>query len=137
MNRDDRVKLLAESLRAEASKAKEEQDQAAQVARVTELITAKLAGKNAETSKPMSCPSCGEPLPENWRTDDITSDSDSNDDPDNKPDGEDEDDDDDDDKDFDDRASRAAALKAKYANRKLSLVDRILVKRGIDPFTED
>jgi hypothetical protein len=129
MNRDDRVKLLAESLRAEASKAKEEQDQAAQVARVTALVTAKLAEKKAETSQRLSCPHCNEPLPESWRTDDITSD---NDDPDNKPDGE-----DDDDQDFDDRADKATALKAKYADRKLTVVDRILVNRGIDPFTED
>jgi hypothetical protein len=96
MNRDDRVKLLAESLRAEASKAKEEQDQAAQVARVTELVTAQLAGKKAETSKPMSCPHCGEPLPESWRPSEITSDGDSNDDPDNGDDDVNEQDDEDD-----------------------------------------
>jgi DNA-binding transcriptional MocR family regulator len=89
MNRDDRVTLLPESLRAEASKAKEEQDQAAQIAWVTALVTAKLAEKKAETSEPMSCLHCGEPLPESWRPSEITSDSDSNDDPDN---GDDDDD---------------------------------------------
>jgi hypothetical protein len=92
VNRQDRAELLAESLRAAAIKAKEEQDQAAQIARVTALVTAKLAEKKSKTSKPMSCPHCGELLPESWRPSEITSDSDSNDDPDNGDDDNDEDD---------------------------------------------
>jgi hypothetical protein len=86
----DRKALLASALREAAIKAQEEQDQAAQIARVTALVTAKLAEKKAETSQRLSCPHCNEPLHESWRTDDVTSDSDSNDDPDN---GDDEDDD--------------------------------------------
>jgi hypothetical protein len=82
----DRKELLASALREAAIKAQEEQDQAAQIARVTALVTAKLAEKKAETAKPMSCPHCGEPLPESWRPSEITSDSDSNDDPDNSDD---------------------------------------------------
>jgi hypothetical protein len=71
----------------------------------------------------MSCPHCGEPLPESWRTDPATSGT-SEDDEDNEPDD-------------DDRADKAAALKAKYVNRKVTVVDRILVNRGIDPFTDN
>ena len=126
MNADERKKLLAQSLREAAKQAEQERVDKATVTRITAAVTAKL-GLKAETSKPMSCPHCGEPLPESWRTDPTTSGT-SEDDEDNEP---------DDDDDDDDRASRAAALKAKYANRKLSLVDRILIKRGIDPFTED
>ena len=114
MNRDERLNLLVESLNEAAIKVKEEQDQAAQIARVTALVAAKLAEKKAETSKPMSCPHCGEPLPESWRTDDVTSDSDSNDDPDN---GDDDDD--------------------NYDNRKLTPLQRALKSKGIDPFAED
>jgi hypothetical protein len=124
MNADERKKLLAESLREAAKQGEQER---ATVARITAAVTAKL-GLKAETSKPMSCPACGEPLPESWRTDPTTSGT-SEDDEDNEP--------DDDDDDDDDRADKATALKAKYANRKLTVVDRILVNRGIDPFTED
>jgi hypothetical protein len=95
VNKEERTNLLADSLRSAAIKAQEEQDQAAQIARVTALVTAKLAEKKAETSKPMSCPHCGEPLPESWRPSEITSDSGSNDDPDND-DGDDDYDEDDD-----------------------------------------
>jgi hypothetical protein len=129
MNADERKKLLAESLREAAKQGEQERVNKATVARITAAVTAKL-GLTAETSKPMSCPHCGEPLPESWRTDPTTSGT-SEDDEDN------ESDDDDDDDDDDDRADKAAALKAKYANRKLTVVDRILVNRGIDPFTED
>jgi hypothetical protein len=92
----DRKEFLASALREAAIKAKEEQDQAAQIARVTALVTAKLAEKKAETSQRLSCPHCNQPLPESWRTDDVTSDSDSNDDPDNGDDDVNEQDDEDD-----------------------------------------
>jgi hypothetical protein len=75
------------------------------------------AVKRAETSKPMSCPHCGEPLPAGWRTDNMTSETQEND-PDNDGDA-------------------AKALQARYAGRQLSVVDRILLNRGIDPFEED
>jgi hypothetical protein len=45
------------------------------------------AAKKAETSQPLKCPSCGELLPEGWRTDDVTGESDQNDDEDNEGDG--------------------------------------------------
>jgi hypothetical protein len=116
VNREERANLLAESLRAAAIKAQEEQDQAAQIARVTALVTAKLAEKKAETSKPMSCPHCNEPLPESWRTDEVTSDSDSNDDPDNGDD--DDEDDDDDDRELDAKGkSRVVAELLKHKRR--------------------
>jgi hypothetical protein len=109
----EKKKLLAKSLREAAKQAEQERVDKAAVARITAAVTAKL-GLKAETSKPMSCPHCGEPLPESWRTDPTTSGT-SEDDEDNEP-------DDDDDDDDDDRTDKAAALKAKYANRKLPLV---------------
>ena len=73
---------LADLLKAAVQKANQEQADAKQVERITALVMAQLA-KRAKRSKPMSCPNCGEPLPESWRTDDVTSDGDSNDDEDN------------------------------------------------------
>jgi hypothetical protein len=75
------------------------------------------AQRRSETSQPLSCPHCGAVLPEGWRTDDVTSETKEND-PDNDGDA-------------------AKALKVKYADRQLSVVDRILLNRGIDPFEED
>lgn len=42
------------------------------------------AAKRAETSQSLACPHCGEPLPEGWRTDDVTGVSDDNQDEDNE-----------------------------------------------------
>jgi hypothetical protein len=89
MNADERKKLLVESLREAAKQGEQERIDKATVARITAAVTAKL-GLKAETSKPMSCPRCGEPLPESWRPNEITSDSDTSDDADN--DGDDDDD---------------------------------------------
>jgi hypothetical protein len=80
-NRPSLAQLLAEA----THKANQERVDKQQVERITALVKAQLA-KRAETSKPMSCPHCGEPLPESWRTDDVTDNSDSNDDPDNEQD---------------------------------------------------
>jgi hypothetical protein len=44
------------------------------------------AAHRAETSKSLKCPACGELLPEGWRTDDVTGDTDNNDE-DNQGDG--------------------------------------------------
>ena len=84
MNRDGRVKLLAESLRAEAIKAKEEQDQAAQIARVTALakpeIEKLLTQHKAESGREVTCPHCNEKFTVGYRTDDVTSDTQNDDD---------------------------------------------------------
>jgi hypothetical protein len=126
-NRPSLAHLLAES----THKANQERVDKQQVERITAAVRAQLAHNHkAETSKSLACPSCGAPLPESWRTDDVTSGTDEDDDV-NVQDDDDEDDDD------DDRADKATALKAKYANRNLTVVDRILINRGFDPFTED
>jgi hypothetical protein len=81
-NRPNLAALLAESAR----KMKKQDSFDAQVKRITEAVKSKLAGdaaKKAETSRSLACPSCGAPLPESWRTDDVTSDDSSNDDEDN------------------------------------------------------
>ena len=75
MRRPNLAQLLVESSR----KAQEVLAHNRQVERITAAVKAQLA-KRAETSKPMSCPHCGEPLPESWRTDDVTGDSTDNDD---------------------------------------------------------
>jgi uncharacterized metal-binding protein YceD (DUF177 family) len=111
MDRDQRLKLLSESLREANRKAQEERDYQAYVARVAKIarpeIDKLLAQYQAETSKPMSCPRCGEPLPESWRTDKTTSSVD-NDDEDNV--------DDDDDRELDAKAK--SRLVAEIAARK-------------------
>jgi hypothetical protein len=92
-NRPNLGELLAESAR----KMKEQDSFDAQVKRITEAVKAKLAedaAKKAETSKTLACPSCGAPLPESWRTDDVSSVSDDNEDDANEQDDNDNDDDD-------------------------------------------
>jgi hypothetical protein len=81
--------------------------------------------KHAETNKSYSCPSCGFVL-EGWRPNEETSgtDDDDEDDVGDRPDMPDE---------FD---NKVKALKAKYASRKLSVVDNILINRGFDPFED-
>jgi hypothetical protein len=94
-NRPNLAGLLAESAR----KMKEQDSFDAQVRRITAAVQAKLAedaAKKAETSKSLACPSCGAPLPESWRTDDVSSVSDDNEDDVNE-----QDDDDDDDRELD------------------------------------
>jgi hypothetical protein len=92
-NRPNLAQLLIESAR----KAEQERDLNNQVARIAAIVTPKIiAAEKAETSKPMSCPHCGEPLPESWRTDDVTGVSDDNDDDVNEQDDTDHDDDDND-----------------------------------------
>ena len=103
MNRDQRIKFLSQSLSEAARKTTEEDELEAQIARVTAIVTAEL-GKKAETSQSLAYPHCGEPLPEGWRTDPITSDSDSEDDEDND---DSDDDDDDDDGDYDNKQARS------------------------------
>jgi len=93
MNREERAKLLADSLREAAIKAQEEQDLQRQIARVTAIVNAELA--KAETLQSMVCPHCGGVL-EGWKPDDETS-STQNDDDVNEQDDVDIDGDDDDD----------------------------------------
>jgi hypothetical protein len=83
------------------------------------------AAKKAETNKSYSCPGCGMVL-EGWRPSEETSGTDNDDDGNvgDRPDMPEE---------FDDKAK---ALKAKYAGRKLSVVDNILITRGIDPLED-
>src|SRR5580700_7983462 len=98
MNKPNQAKLLAHALIEANRKAQEELAHNKQVERITAAVQAKLAedaAKKSETSEPMSCPHCGEPLPESWRTDDVTGVSDDNDNEDNEGDGADDDDDDD------------------------------------------
>jgi hypothetical protein len=94
---------LAELLRESARNVEEERDFNNHVARVAAIVKPQIdqiiAAEKAETSKPMSCPHCGEPLPESWRTDDVTSVSDDNDDDVNE-----QDDDTDDDRELDAKA---------------------------------
>ena len=112
MNRTNRAKILAESFIEATRKAEEEREFNAQAARVAEIakpeIEKILAQHKAETSQELACPHCGKPLPESWRTDDVTSVSDDNDDDVNEQD--DDDDDDDDDRELDAKAkSRVVA----------------------------
>jgi hypothetical protein len=100
MNAEERKKFLSQSLAEAARKTAEEDELKAQIARVTAIVNASL-GKKAETSQSLACPHCGEPLPEDWRTDPITSDSDTEDDEDNDDSGDDEDD-----GDYDNRQAR-------------------------------
>jgi hypothetical protein len=96
---------LAELLIESSRKAQEERDFNAHVARVAAIakpdIEKILAQHKAETSQSLACPSCGAPLPEGWRADDVTSESDDNQDEDNE---QDDDDDDDDDRELDAKA---------------------------------
>ena len=124
MNRQDRVKLLAESVREEVRKAEEERvrkaeeerDFNAQVARVAAIakpeIEKILAQYKAETSQPMKCPNCGELLPDSWRpseeTSGINEDDDVNEDDDT--------DDDDDDREL--HANAKSRIVAELLNRK-------------------
>lgn len=103
MSRPNLAQLLTEATR----KAEEERDFNNQIARVTAIVKQKI---EAETSKPMSCPNCGEPLPESWRPSESTS-------------GTDNDDVDDNDTEYDDR--------------KLTPLQRALKSKGLNPFAED
>jgi hypothetical protein len=109
MNSEDRKKLLAESLRNAARKAEQERIDNETAARLTKAVQAELSRLLAETSKSLSCPSCGATLPESYKTDPSTSATD--------------DDDEDDDTDYEDR--------------KLAPLQRALKDKGIDPFAED
>jgi hypothetical protein len=101
MSRPNLAQLTIES----AKKAEEERTLNNQVARIAAIVTPKIiAAKKAETSKPMSCPHCGELLPDSWRTDDVKSDTENDDDPDNEQEDDDDDDDDDDDRELDAKA---------------------------------
>src|SRR5260370_1753335 len=80
-NRHTRSKLLADALIEANRNGQEELAHNKQVERITAAVKAKLAedaAKKAETSKRLSCPHCNEPLPEGWRTDDVTGVSDDN-----------------------------------------------------------
>jgi hypothetical protein len=93
---------------------------------VTATVKAKLAQHLAETSSQrMVCPSCGEPLPDSWRTDDVTSVSDDNDDDVNERDDDTDDDSEDDDEinEYDNRSTRLAKLARSLvaaANRRIT-----------------
>jgi hypothetical protein len=58
VNAEERKTLLAESLRAAAIKAQEEDNRKAQIARVTALVTEKLKHVHASDDD-LVCPSCG------------------------------------------------------------------------------
>jgi hypothetical protein len=97
--------------------------------------SAKAHQKRASDDDQLVCPSCGYRGPESefepdddsdsdgFRTDDVTGES-GQDDPDNEG----------------NRPAtydnKVAALKAKFAGHDLTVVDRILVNRGIDPFED-
>jgi hypothetical protein len=85
---------------------------------LAQLLAESARKHHAAESKQSKCPSCGAVLPESFRTDDVTSETGQKD-PDNVGD-----------------RPEVTPLKAKYANRHLSVVDRILVNRGIDPFED-
>jgi hypothetical protein len=87
-------------------------------------LLAESARKAAAESKQSKCPSCGALLPESFRTDDVTSETGNKDDQ-NEQDNVGT---------WDNKAVKA--LKAKYANRQLTVVDRILINRGFDPFED-
>jgi hypothetical protein len=86
---------------------------------LAQLLAESARKHHAAESKQSKCPSCGALLPESFRTNDVTSETGQKD-PDNVGD-----------------RLEVTALKAKYASRHLSVVDRILINRGVDPFTED
>src|SRR5260370_38263742 len=93
MSTPNRSKLLADALIEANRKAQEELAHKLKVEHITAAVKAKLAeeaAKKAETSKRLSCPHCGEPLPESCRTDDFTSVSDDTADPDNEQDHDDD-----------------------------------------------
>src|SRR5260370_40379847 len=95
-NKPNLAQLLTEATR----KAEQERADKQQIERISAAVRAKLSHSHkAETSQSLACPHCGEPLPESWRTDDVTGDSTDNDDDVNEQDdGADDDDDDDDDR---------------------------------------
>lgn len=123
MSKSSLADLLNESQR-EAEKRLADKKQ---VEGITALAKAKLTHVRASDGD-LVCPSCGykgsepdfEPdtdeESDGYSTDDVTSSSGAGD-PDNTGDA-------------------AKALKAKYANRHLTVVDRILLNRGIDPFED-
>jgi hypothetical protein len=125
---------LAELLKAAVQKANQEQADAKQVGRITAAVKAPLKHIRGSDDDDLVCPSCGykgseadfEPDDDGdsdgFRTDSVTGESG---DPDNEGDRPAE---------YD---NRLKALKAKYAGRNLTVVDRILINRGIDPFTDN
>jgi hypothetical protein len=89
MNRQERAKLLADSLKEAARKAAEADAHSAQVARITAAVKARLAHVHASDDDDLTYPSCGYRGPESdfepdddesdgFRTDPVTSDSDGN-----------------------------------------------------------
>jgi hypothetical protein len=132
-NRPSLAHLLAEA----THKANQERVDKQQVERITAAVKAQLAHKHkAEAGDDdLVCPSCGYKGPEadfepdtdddadGFRTDPVTGESGQND-PDNEGDRPAE---------YD---HRLKALKAKYAGRNLTVVDRILINRGFDPFAD-
>jgi hypothetical protein len=85
---------------------------------LAQLLAESARKHHAAESKESKCPACGALLPGSFRTDDVTSETGNNDDQ-NEQDN-----------------VAAKALKAKYANRHLTVVDRILMIRGFDPFED-
>jgi hypothetical protein len=76
MNREERAKILAESLRAAAKQAEQEQADKATVARITAAVRAKLTHVHA-SDEDLVCPSCGYKGPESdFEPDDDTDDTD-------------------------------------------------------------
>lgn len=77
MNREDRVKLLAESITEANRKAAQELAEQRETARLTASVQAQLApllaAHKAESGREITCPLCNGTFTTNWRTDDVTS----------------------------------------------------------------
>ena len=110
---EQRKQFLKDSIKAAAVE-RAYQDRVAALAQPA--IDKIIAQQRAETSKPLSCRSCGEPLPESWRTDDVTSVSDNNQDDVNEQDDDDDDGDDNSDDELD--AKGKSRLVAQIVARK-------------------
>jgi hypothetical protein len=130
-NRPSLAHLLAEA----THKANQERVDKQQVERISAAVKAQLAHKHKAEAGDLQCPQCQfrgtesdfEPDDDGdsdgFRTDPVTGESGQND-PDNEG----------------NRPAtydnKVAALKAKFAGHNLTVVDRILVNRGIDPFED-
>lgn len=130
-------KRLSQLLHESALAADQERQAKNRFDRIVEDVKKHLAHKHTAEAgdDDLVCPSCGYKGPESdfepdtddesdgFRTDPVTGESGQND-PDNEG----------------DRPAtydnKVKALKARYAGRQLSVVDRILVNRGIDPFED-
>ena len=133
MSRPNLAQLLAESAR----NIEQERADKQQVERIAAAVKAKLTHVHASDDD-LVCPSCGYKGPESefeshtdeesdgFSTDDVTS-ATGDSDPDNRQDG----------ARVPNYDNKVKALKAKYANRHLTVVDRIMINRGFDPFEED